>query len=214
MTDAFLMYGTGVVLAYAAFLLSIMSPGPNVLAIMGTSMEVNRRSGMALAMGVSAGSFLWALLTATGLSAILASVAGALVALKIAGGLYLLWLAFKAFKAAASEQQMAAHGLKDAPGSTAGYFRRGLLVQMTNPKALLAWIAIMSIGLPGDAPLWVPIAIVVGTTALSIGIHSLYALVFSSDPMVRIYAKARRWIQATLGAFFAVAGVKLLLSRS
>ncbi len=207
-------YGPAVLLAYAAFLLSILSPGPNVLAIMGTSMEVSRRSGLALAMGVATGSLLWGTLTAMGLSALLASVAGALVALKVAGGLYLLWLAFKAFKAAAQDQDVRAQRLKDAPKSRAGYYRRGLLVQMTNPKALLAWIAIISIGLPADAPLWVPIAVVLGTTAFSVGIHALYALVFSSNPMVRVYAKARRWIQGALGLMFAGAGVKLLLSRS
>ena len=89
------VYLPGILLAYSAFFLAIASPGPNVLAVIGTSMGVGRTSGLALALGVAAGSFLWALLTACGLSALLASYASALTAIKIAGGLYLLWLALQ-----------------------------------------------------------------------------------------------------------------------
>lgn len=88
--DPVSLYLPGILLAYTAFLLSIMSPGPNVLAVMGTSMSQGRASGIALALGVAGGSFCWAVLTATGLSALLASYAIALTVIKIAGGLYLL----------------------------------------------------------------------------------------------------------------------------
>src|ERR1044072_2031417 len=91
-------YLPGILMSYSAFLLAIASPGPNVLAVIGTSMAVGRRSGIALALGVAAGSFLWALLTAAGLSALLSTYASALVVIKIFGGLYLLWLAYKAFR--------------------------------------------------------------------------------------------------------------------
>jgi threonine/homoserine/homoserine lactone efflux protein len=44
-------YISGILLAYTAFLLGIASPGPNVLAVIGTSMGVGRGSGMTLALG-------------------------------------------------------------------------------------------------------------------------------------------------------------------
>ena len=211
--DQFSVYLAGIALAYSAFLLSIMSPGPNVLAILGTSMSVGRRQGLALAFGVAAGSCCWALLTATGLSALLTGIAHALTAIKIIGGIYLLWLSYKAFRSAASPGDIEAKTLGDAPLTSFGYFRRGFAVQMTNPKAALAWIAIISLGMQPGAPVWVAGAIVVGTTLLSIIIHALYALAFSSDPMVRLYGRARRFIQATIGLFFAFAGIRLLSSR-
>lgn len=204
----------GIILAYSAFLLSIMSPGPNVLAIMGTSMSVGRRSGLALAMGVAAGSFVWAVLTATGLSAVLGSYAFVLTGIKILGGLYLLWLAYKAFKSAASAHDIEARAFEGDVLSPSGYFVRGLTIQLTNPKAALAWIAIISLGLSANAPVWVAFVIVAGTTVLSLIIHMVYALAFSSRPMVRMYGAARRWIQGSLGVLFAFAGVKLLTSRS
>ncbi len=208
------LYLPGVLLSYAAFLLAIASPGPNILAVIGTSMSVGRSSGMALAMGVSAGSFSWGILTAFGLSAIVASYAWALFAIKVFGGIYLLWLAYKSFKSAASRHDIDAKELAGGRRTRGGYFRRGYVIQMTNPKSALAWIAIISLGLKDGAPLWVSAAIVLGTFLLSVCIHSLYAVAFSTPVMVRIYGKARRVIQGVLGAFFAFAGLRMLMQRS
>jgi amino acid exporter len=207
------IYLPGIILAYSAFLLAIASPGPNILAVIGTSMGVGRKQGLALALGVAAGGFCWALLTTGGLSALLASYASALTVIKIAGGLYLLWLAYKAFRSAASAHDIEATTLSGSTRSSLGYFTRGLTIQMTNPKAALAWIAIVSLGLQENAPLWVGLSLVIGTSLLSVVIHCLYAVAFSTPVMVRLYSKARRWIQGALGAFFTFAGIRLLLSR-
>jgi amino acid exporter len=210
--DQISLYLPGIMLAYSACLLGLASPGPNVVAVIGTSMSVGRREGTALALGASAGSFCWALLTAGGLTALLAAYASALSAIKIAGGAYLIWLAYKSFRAAASAHDIQPTTLSGPAGPT-GYFARGLTVQMTNPKAALAWIAIMSLGLHDNAPLWVAFSIVTGTTVLSTVIHYLYAVAFSTTTMVRVYSRGRRWIQGALGAFFALAGIRLLTSR-
>ena len=206
-------YLPGIILAYSAFLLAIASPGPNVLAIIGTSMSVGRVSGISLAFGIAAGSFVWAMLTAVGLSALLASYATALTIIKVAGGFYLLWLAYKSFRSAASAHDIEAKALSGPRRSPFQYFFRGFTIQMTNPKAALAWIAIISLGLVDNAPLWVGFAVVLGTSVLSVIIHCVYAVAFSTSVMLRFYSRMRRSIQATLGAFFTFAGVKLLTSR-
>ena len=78
-------YLPGVLLAYATFFVGLASPGPNILAVLGTLMSVGRRSGLALALGVAAGSFCWAMLSEVGLSALVASYAAALRVIKVAG---------------------------------------------------------------------------------------------------------------------------------
>lgn len=207
-------YLPGILLAYSVFLVSILSPGPNILAILGTSMGVGRTSGLALALGVATGSMVWATLTAFGLTALIASYAILLTAIKIVGGLFLLWLAYKAFRSAASTHDIDAHANTDEGRSLLGYFFKGLTVQLTNPKAALAWIAIISLGLKAGAPSWVAVVIVIGTTILSLICHVLYALVFSTPPMMRVYSIARRWVQGTLGVLFTFAGLRLLASRA
>jgi threonine/homoserine/homoserine lactone efflux protein len=212
--NEFTTYLPGLVMAYSAFLLAIASPGPNVLAVIGTSMSIGRNSGMALAMGVAAGSCCWSVLTVAGLSAVLARYADVLVAIKIFGGLYLLWLAYKAFKSASLAYDIEVKELSGGQRTAAGYALRGFAIQITNPKAVLAWIAIVSLGLSPDAPLWVGALIVAGTSILSVAVHLLYAVAFSTPVMVRCYSRARRFIQLVLGTFFALSGVKLLSSQS
>ena len=206
------IYLPGIVLAHTAVMLALMSPGPNILAVIGTSMGVGRREGIALAMGIGCGTFLWVSLAVIGFTAVIASFAALMTALKILGGLYLLWLGYKAVRSAMSAQDLHTTVLL-LDGRRASYFLRGLTVQMTNPKAALAMIAIVSIGVHSGAPTWVGASIVIGTTALSLCAHLLYAITFSTRPMVALYTKARRAIQATLGVFFCAAGLRLLIER-
>jgi amino acid exporter len=205
-------YVPAVLSIYAAFVLGMMSPGPNVLAVIGTSMSLGRREGTALALGIAVGSVCWAGLTSAGLATLLTVYAEAIVVIKLVGGLYLLWLGFKALRSAASPAPIPSAALA-ARGGLSGYLLRGLTIQLTNPKAALTWIAIMSLGASPNAPLWVSIAVVLGTGALSVVGHVLYARAFSTAPMVALYKRARRWIETLLGLFFCCAGVKLLASR-
>ncbi len=95
------------------------------------------------------------------------------------------------------------------PARGGNLYWRGLLIQMTNPKAALHWIAIVGIGPGAGAPLWVGIALVVSTTMLSLFGHLAYAVAFSTAPVVEFYRRARRWIEGALGLFFTVAAFKI-----
>ena len=125
----------GVMLALSAVMLALMSPGPNILAVIGTSMGVGRSQGVFLAIGVGAGTFLWVSFAVIGFTAVIAQYAVVMFTLKVLGGFYLLWLGYKALKSAASEKDVSTSVVK--LDSKAAYFRRGLSVQMTNPKAAL-----------------------------------------------------------------------------
>lgn len=151
------IYIQGILLAYAAFTLGILSPGPNILNVIATSMSHGRKAGVSLALGVAFGTFSWASLTAIGLSALLVQYAYALQLIKIIGGLYLLWLAYKAIKNSFSKDDPAATTTNKATKSNLKYFAQGYIVQMTNPKAALTWVAIISLGLQPNAPHWVAI---------------------------------------------------------
>lgn len=204
---------SGILLSLTAVTLALMSPGPNILAVIGTSMEVGRREGVALALGVASGTFVWVSLTVLGFTAIIASYAKVMFILKILGGCYVLWLVYKSLRSAATKRDIREKAVK-LPGGSRAYFARGLTVQMTNPKAALAMIAIVSIGIHVNAPWWVDAAIVVGATGLSVAGHLAYAFAFSTQSVVAIYAKSRRVVEAALGAFFCAMGIRLLSDRA
>ncbi|MEH6527902.1 MAG: LysE family translocator [Sneathiella sp.] len=208
----FIQFLPDLIVAYSAYLIATLSPGPAVLAIMGTSMSRGRRAGVSLAAGVSLGSFIWSLLAAFGVTAFLAAFGWTLIAVKIGGGLYLLWLAYKSLRSAL-RKDTAAEGSMPAAQNDRRFFLRGVAVHMTNPKAVFAWIAIISLGLRPDSPLWVTFAIIGGCAALGILVFGFYALAFSSAPMIRLYQSGRRIIDGTLAVFFGAAGLKLLTSR-
>ncbi|MDF1717676.1 MAG: LysE family translocator [Antarcticimicrobium sp.] len=192
-------------LALGIFSLGFISIGPNILAIIGTSMERGRAQGKRLAMGVAVGSGLWATLTVGGLTALITAYAEAVTVLKVFGAGYLLWLAYKAFRSAARpEGDIAARAARGG-----NLFLRGLTVQMTNPKAALQWIAIVGIGLGPEAPLWTGLALIAIATSLSLAGHLAYAVTFSTQPVIVFYRRARRWIDAGLGLFFTFAAFKL-----
>ena len=205
--DTITFYLPGILMAYSAFLFGIASPGPNVLAIMGTSMREGKDHGLALAMGIAVGSLSWALLTIIGLSSLLLQFPWALNGIKVFGGGYLIWLGYKSFRSASGTVNERKIAEQD---SLIRYFLRGYLIQMTNPKAAMVWIAILSLGIQNDAPFWVGAAIVLGTFSLSVVIHAIYAIVFSRPTMMQLYIRAKRIIQTVLGGFFAMAGGTLL----
>jgi len=211
--DGSIAYLNAILLALGAVTLGLCSPGPNILAVIGTAMAQGRRAGLALATGIAAGTGLWSGITLVGVTGLLAAYAGFMTVLKIAGGLYLLLLAGKALRSAAAPVAVAP--VAAGPERLSRLFLKGLTVQMTNPKAALTWVAVMSLafGDGGDAPVWVGLTVVVASTLISLTAHWLYAAAFSTPVMVRAYGRARRWIDLALGVFFAAAGIKLLTSR-
>lgn len=201
----------GILLAYTVLAIGICSPGPAVLAIIGTAMERGRRPGLFLALGVVCGSAFWGVAAAVGLSTVLTTYAQALVVFKVVGGLFLLWLAFKALRSAIRGGTAATTVRNERPSRL---WMTGFLIHMTNPKAILAWIATIALGVTPTSPLWVSFAIVLGGIAISLLGNLAYALLFSTRRAAALYARARRPIEIVFAAFFGLAGVKLLTSRA
>lgn len=196
---------------YVAYLLGTASPGPSNMAIMGVAMRQGRRPALMLAAGVITGSLCWALLVATGLSTLLLAYAQAIVVIKVVGGCYLLFLAWKAARSAVRRGEDSAVMLP--AGAGVSLYRRGLLLHLGNPKAILVWTAIMSLGIhPDAAPSTLPL-IVGGCALLGMMVFSSYALLFSTPAMSRGYQKCRRSIEGIFALFFTAAGLRLLFSR-
>ncbi|WP_255440427.1 LysE family translocator [Caenimonas sedimenti] len=199
-------------LAWSAYLVGTASPGPSNLAIMATAMNAGRGPALYLAAGVVMGSWFWGLAALFGLSALLAAYSQALVALKILGGLYLLWLALKSARSAWSSHAPAP---AQAPGSESPgrEFLRGAAMHLTNPKAIFVWMSIVSMALPAGARASDAARVVAGCAVLGLCVFMGYALLFSAPPARRVYARLRRWFEGALALIFGYAGLRMLLSR-
>ncbi|MCB1744873.1 MAG: LysE family translocator [Gammaproteobacteria bacterium] len=201
----------GLTTAAAAFFVVAASPGPATIAVAGVSMRSGRQTGLRFGFGLSVGLAFWGLVAATGLGAVLQASSHGLVVLKLLGGAYLLWLA--------ARSALTAGGGTPAPaGSTAagGGFRRGLLLNLSNPKAVLAWMATLALGVgPGvdtGCGIWQVAAATTLCSALGLLIYVAYALTFSTSGAMGVYQRLRRWIDGLTAGLFTVSGLGLIRS--
>jgi len=210
MIDEILQYGPYLLAGYLAFVMGILSPGPNVLAIVGTSMGTSRKAGVMVACGISSGSFLWAIFAVLGFTAVLASYYWFAVTLRVVGGLYLIWLGYNYFKSALAGAKLNVKERK-VTTSFSRLYLQGLAIQLTNPKAALYWVSVMSLVLQPNAPNWVAVAMIVGIGLISFTGHISWALLFSTNKVVAFYQSFKKYIDAVLGTFFTVLGLGLII---
>lgn len=184
------------------------SPGPATLAISSTSMAYGRRAGLALAAGVVVGSACWGIAAALGFSAIMMANVWLFEAVRILGACYLLWLAAKSLRSAwrggAVTQDTAA---ANRP------FLKGLLLHLTNPKAVLGWGAIYAIALAPDVSASAVWGFFSALITASMVVFFGYALLFATAPISRAYSRSRRWFELTFGLLFGAASAKLLTAK-
>ena len=187
------------------------SPGPNMFAVAGAALATGRKAAFMVVLGIATGSLLWSLLAALGMGALLAALPILLTMLKFVGGAYLLYMGYRALRTArfGIDPHIKA-GRPSASAIAAG--RRGLLVVMTNPKAVLMWLAITTFlygaGLGNtEVLLFGPI-----TAISAILIYGCYGWLFSTGTATRGYTRYWRWIEAAFGAAFGGFGLVLLAS--
>lgn len=190
-----------------AFFIVAASPGPATLSNATIAMAEGRAISLVYGAGLSCGLVFWGLIAATGMGAVLQGSLYLLMALKIAGGLYLLWLAFQSARSAWS-----ATPEKTITKADKRWFMKGLLLNMSNPKSVIAWMAALSIGLDATANV---ISVAIATiVCIAVGFltNALYSFVFSLGGMMRSYQRLRRRINAAIAGLFALAGVGMIRS--
>lgn len=198
-------------LAWSIQLMGVAAPGPSVALIFGVATSRGRAAALITAFGVACGSIVLSVATVVGIAAVFAQVAELMTAVRFVGAVYLAWLAFKAFRNAARPPALAL-----GPGRPASAWRTGLsgfFLQISNPKAILFWLAIASVGGVGHAPLPVVVVFIVGAFLNSFAGHGGYALLLSSTPVRLAYAGIRRWLEGALGCFFLLASFGLATAR-
>jgi len=198
------------VILFAAFI-AAGSPGPATLAIAGTSMSSGRRAGLALASGVTTGSFIWSIAAAFGLGAVMAANAWVFEVVRYVGAVYLLCLAVKSARAAWAGAALQAKPQPHTAPPRA--YMHGLALHLTNPKAVLFFGALYAIGIPAGTPASALVLVIAAVGAQSLLMFHAYALIFSSAPMAKTYARAKRGFEAFFAVAFGAIAIKVLTTR-
>ena len=156
----------------AVWTIATLPVGPNAVACMAASVRHGFRSGGLVALGIGLASLLHMAVTGIGLGALLLASAALFVAVKLAGALYLLWLAVQLWR---SPAEPGAPG-GAAPTSRLALLRRGLLVSLSNPKAVLMYVAVFPQFIAPDQALLPQLAVLVpSATAIVLLVYGGYA---------------------------------------
>ena len=186
------------------FLLGL-SPGPNAAFCMATGFSHRFRESLAAPIGIGIASFVHVTITAIGAGAIFARSAAAFQVLKFAGVVYLVWLGIKQWRSAHGDLDISAP--TDGDPRTRELLRRGMVVSLTNPQAILQYMAVLPQFIDATAPA-TPQFVALALVAAPIAIvdYTIYTVAATGIARSLTERRARSLRRATAGVYLLAAG--------
>ncbi len=197
----------------AAAVLVTASPGPDNLMVLGMGMSKGRRQGIAFGLGCALGCLSHTLLAVLGASALIAASPWAFTALKLAGGLYLVWLGVQALRSTGGAQVAA---VQPPAQGLAGLFMRGMLANAINPKVVLFFLSFLPQFVnPAQGPVAAQLAalgvLFTLQAALLFGLLGFFA--GSVGQWLQRRPRAGLWLDRLAGGIFIALGLRLIVAR-
>jgi threonine/homoserine/homoserine lactone efflux protein len=200
-----------VLLAIAgALAIGAMSPGPSFVLVSRIAVTASRPNGLAAALGMGVGGATFGVLALAGLSALLQQVEWLHLALKILGGAYLIYLAMRIWRSAATPlivDELGGSEKKPAARS----FLIGLATQLSNPKTAIYYASIFAALLPAKPAEWLLFALPPTIFLIETSWYAVVALAFSSSGPRAAYLRFKAWVDRVAGAVLGVLGARLLI---
>jgi threonine/homoserine/homoserine lactone efflux protein len=160
------------------------TPGPNMLLLVSRTIVQGRAAGFVSLAGTSTGFALHALAAALGLSALLAAVPLAYDVVRVAGAIYLAWLAIATWRSAASRAAVVAVRIP-----VSALYRQGLVTSVLNPKLAVFQLALFPQFIDPARGHLLAQSLVLAATQLVI-------VVAGDSACVALASRARRWFGA------------------
>ena len=195
---------------FAVFIPALMLPGPDFVGVVRSSLTRGTRAGLMTTLGVTVGLGFYATLSLVGLAAVMAQYQWLAVAVRVAGALYLAYLGIRLIMAKAGPVSIEIGDEREGAdaGSTRRSFLFGLVVTLTNPKAIVLFASVF-------APAWL-LALMVGLVMLaSLSWYTLVTLFMTAPPVLARFRRAQHWIERIAdGCFLLISGRILTDART
>ncbi|WP_372623454.1 LysE family translocator [Falsiroseomonas sp.] len=195
---------------FLAFLVAawvlILTPGPDMLFVIGQTLAGGASRGWAALLGIGTGALVHIALAASGVAALVAASPALFEALRLAGACYLLWLAFGALRAA----WRGGATLRPAAPARAA-FRDGFITNLTNPKVILFFLAFLPQFVdPARAPAWLQM-LLLGPLVPLMGVPAYGLLIAGANRAAARLSTFSRWLDGLAGLIFLALGLRLLV---
>lgn len=188
-------------------LMVAISPGPAVLMSARTGVIEGLRTGFFFACGIGIGGVVWALAALFGLNLVFQAAPALLYALKIVGGLYLIYMAWGMWKSA--DQPLDMTETTRPPRTAWSAFRLGLITQLANPKPAVLFSAIFVGTVPPHTPAWVYAALLLVVFLNETIWNTVVARIFSFHRSKAAYISLKSIIDRCFGGMLAILGLKI-----
>lgn len=197
---------------FIASVLLGLAPGPDNVFVLTQAALYGRSSGLAVTSGLCTGLIVHTLAVAFGVAVIFQTSALAFTALKLAGAGYLLWLAWQAFRAPATKLD----DTGNAPAGLLDLYRRGIIMNLTNPKVSLFFLAFLpQFAAPERGPL--PLQLIL------LGVAFIVATILVFGSIALLAGTLGGWLQRSIsvqrtlnrlaGAVFVVLALTLVATE-
>lgn len=193
----------------AAIAVGAASPGPSFVLVARIAVADRRASGIAAAFGMGLGGVIFASLALAGLIALLTQVEWLYLALRLAGGAYLLYLAFRLWRGAGQPLRVTHNEAR--PYGLARAFMLGFVTQLSNPKTAVVYAGIFAALLPAAPPLWLALALPPAIFAVECGWYCIVATAFSAARPRAAYLRGKGWIDRLAGGVMGLLGLRLIV---
>ncbi len=195
----------------ALHVLVLVIPGPDVLLVSQTAVARSRRAALLAGAGVVGGIACWAALALLGINVLFQNFALVHGVIRVAGGAYLLFMAFNLWRSSFEAQTETAP--VQTPLGDVKAFRSGFLTNIANPKAAIFFGSVFSSVLPAHSSNGVKLGAFAVIVSLSVLWFALVALGMSTARLQAAYLNARRTIDRVAGSVMAGFGALLLIER-
>ncbi|EEG09652.1 LysE family translocator [Pseudogulbenkiania ferrooxidans] len=186
----------------------IVTPGPNFLVVTQTAISSSREQSIHTALGVALGSTIMACLAVSGMNLLLQSFPQIQFVIHVMGGSYLLYLACKVWREGGKPAVEQHSVISQNSGQS---FRRGLITNLTNPKALAFFSTIFATVLTPTSPTWVKVVCVMAIGLISTFWHLFLATLFATKRIQMKYNNFRGMIHLIAATVLALFGAGLLI---
>src|SRR4051812_45467492 len=197
-----------IILTVGLFALTFLSPGPNLLIVLQSSLSRGRGAGIAAGFGVACADGIYAALGLLGMAAVISQSSELFNTVKVIGGLYLLWVACRLVRSHPSTSLDATPA-----GSAQSYFKsfaQGLMTGLTNAQTIFFFASIFAVTLTVETPVWARVLSWLGIVSASV-IWRVLLYNFFFHPTVRaVFRRGQRVFECLAGVILAGFGAKLL----
>lgn len=197
---------------FGVSILLCVSPGPDNIFVLLQSAMHGRRAGLLVVAGLCTGLIVHTSAVALGLAAVFAASETAFTVLKLIGALYLVWLAWQAFRAPVG----ALPDGQTQAGGAARMYRRGVFMNITNPKVGIFFLAFLpqfvdpALGTVSVQVFWLGLTFIVATF-LVFGAIACFAGVIGG--FLRRSERAQRALNWLTGCIFLALAARLALAQ-